>query len=192
MITWEDVITTTRYDEPQVIPADPAVPPSPRRRPIAVLALIALAAGLVVVCTVLAVQQRSQTQHRQRLEDARAAAVRAARQEILNLDGLSAATIDRDLARVLDGATGPFGTEFRTSQANLKTIITTQKTVSSGSVIAAGVVRADDATATVLVAVDRRVKDTSNAQGVVAHDRWQLDLERHGGRWLVTELQPVS
>ena len=185
-------MTTTMYDEPQAIPADAAVPPSSRRPRSVLLALIALAAVLAVLSTALAVQQRGHGQHRQRLEDARAAAVRAARQEILNLDGLSAATIDRDLGRVLDGASGTFGTEFRTSQANLKTIITTQKTVSSGTVIAAGVVRADEATATVLVAVDRRVKDTSNAQGVVAHDRWQLDLEQHGGRWLVTELQPVS
>ena len=185
-------MTTTMYDETQAIPADAAVPPSPRRPRFAVRALIALAAVLAVLCAVLAVQQRGRTQHRQGLEDARAAAVRAARQEILNLDGLSAATIDRDLARVLDGATGTFGSEFRKSQANLKTIITTQKTVSSGTVIAAGVVRADEGTAAVLVAVDRRVKDTSNAQGVVAHDRWQLDLEQHAGRWLVTELQPVS
>ena len=185
-------MTTTMYDEPQAVPADAAAPPSSRRLRLALLALIALAAVLAVLSAVLAVQQRGHGQHRQRLEDARAAAVRAARQEILNLDGLSAATIDRDLGRVLDGASGTFGTEFRKSQANLKTIITTQKTVSSGTVIAAGVVRADEATATVLVAVDRRVKDTSNAQGVVAHDRWQLDLEQHAGRWLVTELQPVS
>lgn len=192
MIIWEDVISTTMYDETQAIPADESAPLDPRRRRVAISALAVLAAVLTVLCAVLAVQQRSHSQHRQRLEDARAAAVRAARQEILNLDGLSAATIDRDLGRVLDGATGTFGTEFRKSQGNLKTIITTQKTVSSGAVVAAGVVRADDATATVLVAVDRRVKDTSNAQGVVAHDRWQLDLEQHGGRWLVTELQPVS
>lgn len=92
---------------------------------------------------------------------------------------------------MLDGATG---TEFRTSQAKLKTIITTQRAVSCGTVIAAaaGVVRADAATATVFVAVDSQVKDISNAQGVVAHARWQLDLEHHGGRWLVAELQPVS
>ena len=185
-------MTTTMYDETPAIHADEAVPPSPRRPRVAVLALITLAAVLAVLCAVLALQQSGHTQHRQRLEDARAAAVRAARQEILNLDGLSAATIDRDLGRVLDGASGTFGTEFRKSQANLKTIITTQKTVTSGTNIAAGVVRADEATATVLVAVDRRVKDTSNAQGVVAHDRWQLDLEQHGGRWLVNELQPVS
>ena len=94
-------MTTTTYDETPAIPADAAVPPSPRRPRFAVLALIALAAVLAVLCAVLALQQRGHTQHRLRLEDARAAAVRAARQEILNLDGLSAATIDRDRKSVV-------------------------------------------------------------------------------------------
>ena len=172
--------------------------PEPRRAAltrngvIVVSVLSAVALVLVVVCVALALQQRSRSQQRDRLEQARSAAVRAARQEILNLDALSAPTVDRDLARVLDGATGTFAGEFAKSQPNLKTIITSQKTMSEGTVLASGVVRADEVSATVLVAVDRRVRDVSNTTGVVAHDRWQLDLEEHGGRWLVAVLQPVS
>jgi Mce-associated membrane protein len=54
------------------------------------------------------------------------------------------------------------------------------------------VVRADTDTATVLVAVDRTVKDSTDPQGAVAHDRWRVDLEKHGGRWLVSDLEPVA
>jgi Mce-associated membrane protein len=168
-----------------------AAPLAPRtRRALVVLAAVGLV--LVVASVVLALVGKQHTDAREEREGARDAALSAARQAILNLDALSAATIDADLKRVLASATGSFKDEFSKAQADLKTRIVQVKTVSSGQVLSAGVVRSDPDTATVLVAVDRTVKDSSNATGVVAHDRWKLDLEKHGGRWLVADLQPVS
>jgi Mce-associated membrane protein len=151
--------------------------------------LLVLLAGSAVG---LALVVKVHLDDRHDLTRARDDAVVAARQEIVNLDNLSADTVDAGLKLVLDGATGTFKDQFSRSRADLKTLIVNQKTVSSGSILSAGVVRADTSTATVLVAVDRTVRDSSTPQGAVAHDRWRIDLEKHGGRWLVANLQPVA
>jgi Mce-associated membrane protein len=126
------------------------------------------------------------------LRDAREAALTAARQEIVNLDSLDHATIDRDLKRVVDGATGDFKAQFTRAQGDLKALTVQRKSVSTGKVLWAAIVRADTDTATVLIAADRTVKDASDPEGGVAHDRWRVDLEKHGGRWLVADLEAVA
>ena len=46
--------------------------------------------------------------------------------------------------------------------------------------------------ATVLVAVDRVVKDSTTPDGTTAHDRWKVSLELRSGRWLVANLEAVA
>lgn len=168
-----------------------AVPLAPAaRRWLVVLTVVGLV--LVVASVVLAVVVKQHTDARSARDNARDDAVAAARQAILNLDALSAATIDADLKRVVDGATGTFKEQFTKAEPDLRSRILQLKTVSTGTVLSSAVVRSDTDTASVLLAVDRTVKDSSNTSGVVAHDRWRLDLEKHGGRWLVADLQPVS
>ena len=157
-----------------------------------VLGLSAVAALLVVACIALALLAKSQRDERSAFDGAREAALATGRQLILNLDALSAGTIDADMKRVADGATGTFKRQFTGSEPELKKYVVGRKTVSAGQILSAGVVRSDSDTATVLVAVDRTVKDITSKDGVVAHDRWRMDLEKHGGRWLVADLQPVS
>lgn len=171
--------------------ADLSRPTDPGRRT-AVLVLGVLAVLLLAADAALAVLWLSHRSHRDALESARTDAVVAARQEIVNLDSLSAATIDRDLATVLAGATGTFREQFSRSQADLKALVLQHKTQSTAVIASAAVVRADSSSATVLVAADRTVRDSTTPDGQVAHDRWTVDLEKHGGRWLVADLQPVS
>ncbi len=162
------------------------------RRSTAVVVLAVLSALLVVACVVLAVFWQFDRADRQHAAAAREAARGAAVTAILNLDALSTATIDRDLARVVAGATGDFKDQFTKAQADLKSLVVSRKTTSSGQILSAAVVRSDLDTATVLVAVDRLVKDSTTPNGTTAHDRWKLDLERHGGRWLVANLEAVA
>ena len=158
----------------------------------AVTGLAVVAVLLIVASISLAVVVKRHSDDVAAADEARVQAVVSARQSILNLDSLSASTIDRDLARVTDGATGTFKAEFAKAAPDLKKLVVERKTVSSGEIRSAGIVRSDNDTATVLVAVDRTIKDSTNATGVVARDRWRVDLEVHGGRWLVSDLQPVS
>jgi Mce-associated membrane protein len=158
----------------------------------AVIALSVVVVLLAGACVALAVTVSSNVRDRDALRDAREAAVAAARQEIVNLDSISYSTVDADMKRVLAGATGTFKTQFSRAQADLKSAFIAKKSVSTGTVLFAGIVRGDMNSATVLVAADRTVKDSSTTQGAVAHDRWSVDLEKHGGRWLVATLEPVA
>lgn len=163
-----------------------------RSRSRLVVVLSALCVLLVLVCLVLALVVRAHRATRSDAATARENALAAGRQAILNLDALSATTIDKDLARVVAGATGTFKDQFVKAQGDLKSLVVAGKTESQGKILSAGVVRSDLDTATVLVAVDRLVKDTAHPDGVTAHDRWKLDLERHDGRWLVSALDAVA
>jgi len=154
--------------------------------------LVALAVLLLAVAVVLGVVVKGQRDDRNRLTDARNGALAAGRQMIVNLDSISASTIDRDLKRVLDGSTGKFKEQFDRAKEQLKTLVVQRKTVSTGKVLSAGVVRADAESATLLVAADRTVKDTTSPEGQVAHDRWKVEMEKRGGKWLVAELEPVA
>jgi Mce-associated membrane protein len=174
-----------------VIEAPPRLPLSRRARVTAIV-LSALSVVLVAASVTFGLLGLSHQRDTDDLRDAREAALTAARQEIVNLDSLDHSTIDRDLKRVLDGATGAFKDQFSRAQGDLKTLTVQRKSVSTGNVLYAGIVRADTDTATVLIAADRTVRDSTDTAGSVAHDRWRVDLEKHGGRWLVSDLQPVA
>lgn len=165
---------------------------APRRGRRLLAALTALVVLLVAGAVALALVVRSHRADRDALQQARSEALLAGRQLLLNLDAISANTVDKDLQRVVAGSTGDFRDSFAKAQADLKKLIVSNGTSSSGQILAAGVVRSDSDSASVLVAVDRRVKDKTNPAGAVAHDRWQVALEKHGGHWLVADLQPVS
>jgi Mce-associated membrane protein len=166
------------------------IPMAPSRRGARLLA--ALAALLLLLALSLGYVVKGQRDDRARLTDARNDALTAGRQLIVNLDSISAATIDRDLTRVLDGSTGKFKEQFERAKDQLKALVVQRKTVSSGRVLSAGVVRADAESATLLVAADRTVTDTTSPQGQVGHDRWKVEMEKRGGKWLVAELEPVA
>ena len=170
----------------------PARLPLSQRARLATTVLVVLVVLLVAAVAWFAASIKSHVDDRDALAAARDGAVTAARQEIINLDTLNHATIDRDLARVVEGATGTFKEQFTRAKADLKSLIVQRKSTSNGTILSAGVVRADTNTATVLVAVDRTVTDSTDPSGAVAHDRWRVDLEKHGGRWLVADLQPVA
>jgi Mce-associated membrane protein len=154
--------------------------------------LLALLVLLLVAASVLTVLLVGRLSDRRALERARDDAVAAGRQAIVNLDSISAATVERDMDRVLAGATGTFKDQFERSRADLAKLVVANKTVSTGTVISAGVVSADTASATLLVAADRVVKDATTPQGATVHDRWRVYLEKRGGRWLVAKLEPVG
>jgi Mce-associated membrane protein len=125
-------------------------------------------------------------------DDARAAAVSAARQEALNLTSIDGKDIDADLKRVQDGATGGFAKDFAARAKDLKTVLAENAVLAEGHVIDAALVRGDLDTATVLVVVDSTVKNKGVPSGRQNTYRMQLDLERHGSRWLTSALQFVG
>lgn len=127
-------------------------------------------------------------------EQARQAAVAAAKQASVNFVSVSAASVDRDIQRITTGATGDFRDEFTRGQSQVRAAVVENKVDSRGSVLRAGLVSGDLRRAVVLVAVDATVKNVKAPEGRPSHYRIQLDLvrDRESDRWLVSRLQFVG
>ncbi|GAA4574734.1 hypothetical protein GCM10023176_42440 [Micromonospora coerulea] len=165
------------------------VDPPVRRRALVALLVVLLAAALTgagVYGHRWYVDRATDQAHRQ--------AVAAARQASVNFVSVSAASVDRDLQRVVAGATGDFRDEFTRGQAQVRTAVVENKVQSQGSVLRAGLVSGDRRHAVVLVAVDATVRNVKAPEGRASHYRIQLDLvrDRDSGDWQVSRLQFVG
>lgn len=175
-------------EEPAGPPANPEAPQRRRRLFVAALAIA------LIVAVVAAAITGYRWYRQQRLDDAHQAALAAARQTTVNFVSVSASTVDRDLQRVLAGATGDFRDEFKRGEPQVRTAVVDNNVDSHGTVLRAGLVSGDSDSATVLVAVDATVKNVNAPQGRLSHYRIQVDLARdhRSGHWLVSRLQFVG
>ena len=82
----------------------------------------------------------------------------AARQQAVNFTTLDYRHLDRDLGRVLDGATGDFRKQFRAGTTDLTALVTANKAVADGEVLEAG-----------LVIVGRRLRSGAGGRGQHRH-----------------------
>jgi Mce-associated membrane protein len=172
--------------------ADPRAPLHRGRRATALLVAISVVVvSLAVTATVLL---RAVGRHDAE-SDRRLAAVTAARQAAVNFTTIDYRTLDRDLARVADGATGDFRREF-TDQATSKEFtdrVRTTKVVSTGEVLDAAVADLSEDRAIVLVIADSTVTNSSlPAPGAVRHVRLRLTMTLVRDRWLVSDLAPAA
>lgn len=130
-------------------------------------------------------EQRAEEQRRQDI-------LAAARQSALNFTSLDHRHYARDSANVLKGATGNFKEQFAAQTAELTKLVAANKSVSDGQVLEAGITRADERTARVLVVADSRVTNTAAPQGQTRTYRLQLDLVHEDGRWLTSDVEFVG
>lgn len=153
------------------------------RRVLAVVVLLAAAAVGVLGWQLHAAQQ---------IRARHAAILTAAEQEAVNFTTLDYRHLDADLARVVAGATGTFRTEFQAKLGQLKTLITSNKAISQGHVLQAGIVSDSPTSARVVLAVDSTVHNSTDPGGSQRHYRLEVDLQRVNGRWLTSNLQFVG
>ena len=154
--------------------------------------VLALIVVLAVAAAVLAGTSLARVSAASDRADRRAAVLDAARQQAVNFTTLDYRHLDRDLGRVLRGATGDFRRQFRSGTKDLSSLVTENKAVSRGEVLDAGLVSSDADSARVLVVADSTVTNAADPEPQKRHYRMQLDLVRHGGRWLVSDLQFVG
>jgi Mce-associated membrane protein len=159
---------------------------APRTVLLVALAVVAVAAVALVATTSSRLAAASDRDAR------RTAVLAAARQQAVNFTTLDYRHLDRDLGRVLSGATGSFRKQFAGGTKDLTTLVTQNKAVSQGQVLEAGLVSDDADSARVLVVADSTVTNTAQPKPQKRHYRMQLDLVRHGHRWLVSDLQFVG
>jgi Mce-associated membrane protein len=150
-----------------------------------------IALGLVLLALLGAVGWLAQDARRARSrEDQRQAALQAARQQAVNLTTISYTTADRDLARIVNAATGSLRTQFEAQRTQFPAVLKRDKSVSVGTVLAAGIASHDGTTVEALVAVDASVSNTASAKSgpLVKHYRMDMKLLRISGRWLVSQV----
>jgi Mce-associated membrane protein len=154
--------------------------------PVVVVSLVLL--GLLAAVGWLAIDARD-TRSR---DDARQAALQAARQQAVNLTTISYQTADADLGRIIAAATGTLKTQFEAQRAQFPGVLAKDKSVSVGTVLAAGVASQSAGTVEALVAVDAAVSNAETAkaggQPLVKHYRMDMKLVLVGGRWLVSQV----
>jgi Mce-associated membrane protein len=171
------------------VPVSEEAPPKRRWR----LPLIGAAAALALALTAAVLSGYHWYQDRA-LDEAHQQALASAKQTSVNFVSVSASSVDRDLQRIVAGATGDFKDEFTRGQAQVRTAVVENKVESRGTVLRAGLVSGDRRSAVVLVAIDATVKNVKAPDGRASHYRIQVDVTRDGksGAWLVSKLQFVG
>lgn len=155
-------------------------PPPRRRIPLSWLIYVVLLALVgVTIYFGLALRRAA---HR---DDLRDEALSAARQQAVNLTSVDYRTATHDLQRIIDGSTGDQRHIYESELKALPGALRQSKSVSTGEVLAAGVVSAHGDKATVALAVNQS-SSTSGAPGtIVTSRRIVLDMQRVHGHWLV-------
>jgi Mce-associated membrane protein len=149
---------------------------------------------LLVVVTVLAIISVSRWQDQHRAEGLRQDALAAAKQAAVNFVSISESTVDADMQRIIDGATGDFKDQYVSNRATFKDQVVANKASSTGTVLRAAILSSDSDSAVVLVALDATVKNTGTPDGKLSHYRMQLSMAKDAGtgRWLVAQLDFVG
>ena len=151
-------------------------------------ALGVLLVALLATCGILGWQLREA----QALEDRRTAVLQAATDHVGTFLSIDYRRAPQATAAVLRTAAGEFRSQYAASRERLHQLVRQNRTVSTGKVLSAGVVSSDPDSARVIVVADSQVKNVASAQPQPRHYRLQLDLARHGERWLVTSLEFVG
>lgn len=163
-----------------------------RLRPAARTLVLFAVAAAAVACLVLSALTAPRLAAAGDREQRRTEVLQAARQHAVNFTTLDHQHLDRDLGRVLAGATGEFKEQFRAGAEDLSELVTANEAVSEGEVLEAGIVSDDEDSARVLVVADSTVTNLAGPAPQKRHYRLQLDLVRDSGRWLVSDLQFVG
>lgn len=119
-------------------------------------------------------------------------AVAAARQSALNFTSLDYRHYGRDSRNVLNGATGDFKKQFGAQTKELTKLVAKNKSVSEGKILEAGLVRAGERSARVLVVADSKVTNVAAPDGQARNYRLQLDMVLEEGRWLTSDIEFVG
>jgi Mce-associated membrane protein len=159
-----------------------------RRWRLAAWSLVVVLAGVLAAVGVLARQAYDQGQ----LDAARQHAMAAARQATVDFVSISAATIDSDLQRISDHATGEFKDEFTQDMPQVRAAVVDNKVDSHGTVLRAAIVSSSRSSAVLLVAVDATVKNTNAPDGRLSHYRIRVTMAAQSNRWLVAKLEFVG
>ena len=154
--------------------------------------VVGLAVALVALLVAIGLVVTSRDAVDDDLTSAQREVAEAARVEALAFLTVDHTDMDPLIDAVLAGATGDFAEQYESQRDTLTSEAIRTEATSTGEVVALGVGDLDDDSATVLVAANSTVKNTSTGdKGQVRYYRLRLDLVREGERWLTSNVQFV-
>ena len=146
-------------------------------------------AGLLVAIALVVLSRDSGDDD---LSAAQREVARAARAEAVAFLTVDHDDMDPLIDAVLAGATGDFAEQYAAQRDTLTREAIRTEATSTGEVVALGVGDVDDDSATVLVAANSTVTNTSTGPDPqVRYYRLRLDLVREDGRWLTSAVRFV-
>jgi Mce-associated membrane protein len=115
---------------------------------------------------------------------------KAARKETLAFLTVDYKNMDPLIAKVLDGATGTFKSQYDAAKGTLKSTAQQGESVATGDVKAVGIGDIDSDTAVVFVAADGSVTNKSTKGKAQPRSyRFKLTMVHKDGKWLTSDLQ---
>jgi Mce-associated membrane protein len=152
---------------------------------IVALAVVAVCATAATAAGAVKLSDHNQT------KALRSEALASARQIAVDFAVYDYRHIDADFNRVANESTGKFKSQFVTQSAGVRQLIIKAKAVSNAEIAAEGLVEAATNHASVVVALDRTVTNTSAPKGQRDSFGLQIDLLRVNGKWLASGVKPL-
>jgi hypothetical protein len=118
-----------------------------------------------------------------------AEALQAARSGVVDLTSFDYLTLDDDIEQVRRVATGDLREESVTQLDDRRQQITDSQAVVNTEVVGAGVTRADDSSATVLLVIQSTQASLASARPQIVRYRIEVSLEKEGDRWLLSGIK---
>lgn len=156
-----------------------------RRRTVLVVAAV-LAVALVAATAVL---HLALVRPHDRLEQARADGLAAARARTEQVLSFTPETLQADLDRAGESVTGEFGDDFRRLLAQFVEPAVKRGVGTRTTVTRAGVVTADEDTVTALLFLNQAATSSAENAERVNRSRVQVTVERIAGQWLISDLR---
>lgn len=175
-------VADAELDEPVEEPADEARP----RRRLALPLVPLLAVLLVLLLAALAYLWSTRPEESAIETDSYVEALQAARSGIVDLTSFDHLTIDDDIAQIERITTGDLREESVAQLEQRRQELTDTQAVVNTEVIGAGVLRADEDDATVLLVIQATQRSAASPQAQVVRYRIQAELQRTDGRWLLS------
>ena len=116
-------------------------------------------------------------------------ALQAARSGVVDLTSFDYLTIDDDIEQVRRVATGDLRDEAAAELDGRRDVITQAEAVFNTEVVGAGVTRADESSATVLLVIQSTQESNASDQAQVVRYRIEVELEKSDGRWLLSGIK---
>ncbi len=153
-----------------------------------VLGLLVLAAVVLLVLELAVL--RPDYQQAQSDEQARADVTRVAERFAVQVNNYDASSIDSYQSSINPMLSPKFQGEFDKAMQDIVASVKQAQVQSKGQVLTSAVASLDPDSAQVLVVSDADVKTIFDTRA--RHFRWQVNLVKLGGRWLVDDFTPVA